>query len=187
MSRGKERAEKKKKNPVKEVLSWILYLILLILIIFLLIRYVGERTVVSGNSMNPTLSDGDSLIVDKVSYYFRDPKRFEIVVFPFRYQEDTYYIKRIIGLPGETVQILDGAVYINGKKLKDPYGNESIRNAGLASEIVTLGEGEYFVLGDNRNNSADSREPSVGKITKDEIIGRAVVRIWPFSTFGILN
>ena len=178
--------KKKKKSAVKEVVSCLVYLILFAAVAFFLIQYVGERTVVSGDSMLPTLQNGDNLIVDKLSYRFRDPKRFEIVVFPFRYQEDTYYIKRIIGLPGETVQIHDGNIYINGKQLKEDYGREAIRNPGLASEAVTLGEDEYFVLGDNRNNSADSREPSVGNIQKKDILGRAWLRIWPFDQFGLL-
>ena len=178
--------KKKKKSAVKEVVSWLVYLIIFAAVAFFLIHYVGECTVVSGDSMLPTLQNGDNLIVDKLSYRFRDPKRFEIVVFPFRYQEDTYYIKRIIGLPGETVQIHDGNIYINGKQLKEDYGRETIRNPGLASEAVTLGEDEYFVLGDNRNNSADSREPSVGNIQKKDILGRAWLRIWPFDQFGLL-
>ena len=178
--------KKKKKSAVKEVVSWLVYLIIFAAVAFFLINYVGERTVVSGDSMLPTLQNGDNLIVDKLSYRFRDPKRFEIVVFPFRYQEDTYYIKRIIGLPGETVQIHDGNIYINGKQLKEDYGREAIRNPGLASEAVTLGEDEYFVLGDNRNNSADSREPSVGNIQKKDILGRAWLHIWPFDQFGLL-
>ena len=139
--------KKKKKSAVKEVVSWLVYLIIFAAVAFFLIHYVGERTVVSGDSMLPTLQNGDNLIVDKLSYRFRDPKRFEIVVFPFRYQEDTYYIKRIIGLPGETVQIHDGNIYINGKQLKEDYGRETIRNPGLASEAVTLGEDEYFFSG----------------------------------------
>lgn len=179
--------EKKKKSALREVLSWVFYLALLIVVSFLVIHFVGERTVVSGDSMYPTLQDGDNLIVDKISYRFKAPKRFDIVVFPFQYQEDTYYIKRIIGLPGETVQIVDGMVYINGKMLKDNYGSEQIRNSGLASEAITLGEEEYFVLGDNRNNSADSREPSVGNIPRSKIEGRAFVRIWPTDRFGLLD
>ena len=137
--------------------------------------------------MTPTLMDGDNLIVDKITYRFMEPSRYDIVVFPFQYQEDTFYIKRIIGLPGETVQIYEGAVYINGKLLKDSYGFEQIRNPGLASEAVTLGEDEYFVLGDNRNNSADSREPSVGNIKKSDITGRAFARIWPLTAAGLLD
>ena len=144
---GSLEQKKKKKSAVKEVVSWLAYLIIFAAVAFFLIHYVGERTVVSGDSMLPTLQNGDNLIVDKLSYRFRDPKRFEIVVFPFRYQEDTYYIKRIIGLPGETVQIHDGNIYINGKQLKEDYGREAIRNPGLASEAVTLGEDEFCSRG----------------------------------------
>lgn len=179
--------EKKKKSAVREVMGWLLYMVILVAVAFLLVHFVGERTVVSGDSMSPTLSDGDNLIVDKLSYRIRAPKRFEIVVFPFQYQKGTYYIKRIIGLPGEQVQIYDGKVYINGKVLEESGGFEPIRSAGLASEAITLGEDEYFVLGDNRNNSADSREPSVGTILRQNMIGRAVFRIWPLDSVGFLN
>lgn len=169
------------------MMGWLLYMAILVAAAFLLVHFVGERTVVSGDSMSPTLSDGDNLIVDKLSYRIRAPKRFEIVVFPFQYQTGTYYIKRIIGLPGEQVQIYNGKVYINGKVLEESGGFEPIRSAGLASEAITLGEDEYFVLGDNRNNSADSREPSVGTILRQNMIGRAVFRIWPLDGVGFLN
>ncbi len=183
MSKG----QKKRKSMFREVLSWILYLVIVCGAVYLIVHYVGERTEVRGESMYPALNDGDQLIVDKISYRFSDPKRFDVVVFPFRYQEDTFYIKRIIGLPGEVVQIYDGDIYINGKLLAESYGNEKIANGGLASKAITLGEDEYFVLGDNRNNSADSREPSVGTISKDDMIGRALVRIWPLSEIGFLE
>ncbi len=166
--------------------SWIFYLAAAFICAGLTVRYVGERTQVSGDSMYPTVEDGDNLIVDKLSYRFTDPDRFDIIVFPFRYQEDTFYIKRIIGLPGETVQIRDGMIYINGRKLEENYGRGIIGNPGLASEQITLGQDEYFVLGDNRNNSSDSREPSVGNISRSDIIGRAWFRIWPLSGFGFL-
>lgn len=191
MKKGEKKTEKKtgkkKKSIVREALSWIFYFVLLCCAAYLMVNYVGERTEVRGDSMYPALNDGDQLIVDLISYRFTDPKRFDIVVFPFQYQEDTYYIKRIIGLPGETVQIADGVIYINGKVLEDPYGNEEIRNAGLASAEITLGDQEYFVLGDNRNNSTDSREPSVGNISRDQILGKAILRIWPFESFGLLG
>lgn len=176
----------RKKSILKEVVSWIIYLFVVIGAVYLLVHYVGERTQVRGDSMYPTLSDGDNLIVDKLTYRFSDPKRYDIIVFPFQYQEDTFYIKRVIGLPGETVQIREGSIYINGRALEEDYGYETINNPGLASEPVTLGEDEYFVLGDNRNNSADSREPSVGNISRDDIIGRAIFRIWPASEIGFL-
>ena len=104
------------KNVLKEVLSTSIYLLVVLCAAYLIITYVGQRTQVSGSSMEATLSDGDNLIVDKITYHFRDPERYEIIVFPYRYAEDTYYIKRIIGLPGETI-VFDGTgdVYINGE------------------------------------------------------------------------
>ena len=129
--------------------------------------------------METTLSDGDHLIVDKISYRFREPQRYEIVVFPYRYEKNTYYIKRIIGLPGETVQIVDGYIYINGKQLDEHYGNEIIEEAGMAAEPVTLGEDEYFVMGDNRNNSNDAREWETHYVSRDEVLGKAWFRYYP--------
>ncbi|MCD8106259.1 MAG: signal peptidase I [Lachnospiraceae bacterium] len=181
-----KKGEKKKKSIIREALGWIFYVALICCVVYLVVNYVGERTEARGESMYPALNDGDQLIVDMVSYRFTDPKRFDVIVFPFQYQEDTYYIKRIIGLPGETVKIEDGVIYINGEELEESYGYEEIRNPGLASSEITLGEQEYFVLGDNRNDSTDSREPSVGNISRDEIIGRALLRIWPLSSFGFI-
>lgn len=178
---------KKKKSVVREFVNWILILVLLLGATFLIVHFVGERTVVSGESMYPALEDGDNLIVDKISYRFSDPKRFDVIVFPFQYQAGTFYIKRVIGLPGETVQIQDGEIYINGRVLKESYGNEGILNPGFASSEITLAEDEYFVLGDNRNNSRDSREPSVGNISREDIIGKALFRIWPFSRIGLVK
>ena len=175
---------------LKELLSTGLYLLVVLALTYLVINYVGQRTEVDGESMESTLSNGDNLIVDKITYRFIDPKRFDIIVFPFQYQEDTYYIKRIIGLPGETVQIDDaGNIYINGEVLEESYGREIIRvdTIGRAAEPIVLGDDEYFVMGDNRNNSSDSRTEMVGNIKRDNIIGRAWLRIWPFSKFGILK
>lgn len=176
------------KNIMKEILSTSIYLLVVLCAAYLIITYVGQRTQVSGSSMETTLSDGDNLLVDKITYRFSEPKRFDIIVFPFQYDTDTYYIKRIIGMPGETVQIdYDGNIYINGSLLEESYGREVIQNPGRAAEPITLGEDEYFVMGDNRNNSSDSRDPSVGNIHRKDIIGRAWVRIWPFPKFGVLK
>lgn len=176
------------KNIMKEILSTSIYLLVVLCAAYLIITYVGQRTQVSGSSMETTLSDGDNLLVDKITYRFSEPKRFDIIVFPFQYDTDTYYIKRIIGMPGETVQMdYDGNIYINGSLLEESYGREVIQNPGRAAEPITLGKDEYFVMGDNRNNSSDSRDPSVGNIHRKDIIGRAWVRIWPFSKFGVLK
>ena len=180
--------KEKKKINLKDTVGFIIYIAVVFVITYLVITYVGQRTEVIGTSMEYTLSDGDNLIVDKISYRFHDPERFDIIVFPYQYNEDTYYIKRIIGLPGETVQIDDnGTIYIDGKELKESYGREIIKNPGTAAEPIKLGEGEYFVLGDNRNASSDSRDPSVGIIKRDEIVGRAWLRIYPFSKFGFIK
>ena len=175
------------KGIVKELFGWIVFIVVVVAASYLIVTFVGQRTEVSGSSMETTLSSGDQLIVDKISYRFRDPKRYDIVVFPYRYEESTYYIKRIIGLPGETVQIVDGMVYINGSPLNEHYGNEVIEDPGSAAEPITLGEDEYFVLGDNRNNSQDSRASNVGLIHRDELLGRAWVRIWPLDQFGVIK
>ena len=200
---GKKKKKKKKKkedynpdyikekkpeeiNIVKELLSLIIYIGVVIILCYCIITFVGQRTTVNGRSMENTLHDGDNLWIDKLSYHFRNPNRFDIIVFP--YEDDVYYIKRVIGLPGETVQILpDGTIIIDGKKLVESYGKEIITETGTAAEPRTLGEDEFFVLGDNRNDSRDSRFSDVGNINKEDIIGRAVFRLSPFSKFGKID
>lgn len=135
----------KPKQILKEVISTILYIAVVLAVTWLIITFVGQRTQVNGSSMEPTLSDHDNLIVDKISYRFKDPERFDIIVFPFQYEEDVYYIKRIIGMPGETVFIdLDGTIYIDGEALQENYGREVMLSPGRAGEPITLGEDEYF-------------------------------------------
>lgn len=178
---------KKPRSVWKEILGNIIYIGIVVLLTFLMVRFVGQRTQVKGTSMQPTLDNADNLIVDKLSYHFRAPKRFDIIVFPYKHEAETYYIKRIIGLPGETIQITDGSIYINGEILEENYGKEIMETAGRAVEPITLAEDEYFVLGDNRNNSQDSRSPTVAEIKRADIIGRAWIRIWPLNKFGILR
>ncbi len=176
------------KKVLREVLSTSLYILFVLCAVYLVIHFVGQRTQVLGSSMEPKLNSEDNLIVDKISYRFHDPERFDIIVFPFRYEDNTFYIKRIIGLPGETVQIdAEGNILIDGEVLPEGYGKEVIESPGRAYEEIRLGDDEYFVLGDNRNNSTDSRDPSVGNITRKEIIGRAWLRIWPLEDFGLIK
>lgn len=176
------------KSIWKELFGWLVYLLIVIGLTYLILTYVGQRTRVSGHSMETTLSNGDNLIVDKLSYRFGDPKRYDIIVFPYKYEENTYYIKRIIGLPGETVKVEDGCAYIDGELLEtDIYGAESMDNPGIASEPLKLGEDEYFVLGDNRNHSSDSRDPSVGILTRKDLLGKAWIRIYPFDKLGVIR
>lgn len=188
LGRRQRRRKEQRRNRVKEVISTIIYLIVLCAAVYLILHYVGQRTVVRGDSMDTTLSDGQNLIMDKISYRVHDPERYDIVIFPGpeEYGEHPYYIKRIIGLPGETVQIKDGKVYINDQELKsDVYGiTDYIDEPGIAQEPLTLGSDEYFCLGDNRPVSYDSRYEEVGLVHRSEIIGKVWIRIWPLKKFG---
>ena len=183
----KRKKKRKERSLAGEILSWLLYLFIILAVIFLLLHFIGQKKQVQGMSMSPALDEGDSIIVDRLSYRFRDPGRFDVVVFQPRFANEASYIKRVIGLPGETVQIVDGQVYINGQLLQGDMGWEPIESAGLASDPVILNEDEYFVLGDNRNDSSDSRVPSVGNVAESSIIGRAWFRIWPMSRIGLIE
>ena len=175
----------KKGGVLRELLGTSVYILTVLLVAYIIVHYVGQRTEVIGESMELTLMDGDNLLVDKISYRFNDPERFDIVVFPYRYDKHTYYIKRVIGLPGETVQINEeGDIFINGEKLEEYYGREVIKNPERAIDPILLGEDEFFVLGDNRNNSRDSRWEDVGNIKKSELTGKVWIRIYPFREFG---
>ena len=180
--------EKIKENKVKEAVSLIIYCIVVVAVMFLVVKFVGQRTVVLGSSMEPNLQDGDNLITDKITYRLIEPKRFDIVVFPYKENTSKLLIKRIIGMPGEKVQIKNGKVYINDTELKDDvYGNALMVDEGIVGDPVVLAADEYFVLGDNRNHSQDSRFASVGNIHRDDIIGRAWVRIWPLNKLTLLK
>lgn len=178
-----------KKSMKREIIDTVLYFIFLFVAVWAIVTFVGQRTVVNGVSMYDTLNDGDNLWVDKFSYHFKDPQRFDIVVFPM-YDGEEYFIKRIIGLPGETVRIdHQGNIYINGEQLEESYGYETIEPGmiGRAFDGVTLGEDEYFVMGDNRNESEDSRFDIVGNVKREDLMGKAVFRLWPIATFGTID
>ena len=165
----------------KDILSTLGSLVFMIAFVVFFLTCVGQRVAVDGKSMEDTLQDGDQLIVDCFTYRFlRDPKRFEIVVFRLKDRPDTFYVKRVIGLPGETVQIINSGIYINGKPIEDPYATQSYFPAGSAEEIIRLGKDEYFVMGDNRVNSIDSRY-DVGPVSRSQFVGRALYRVLPFA------
>ena len=174
------------KNLAKSLLGLLLYIILIFGAAYMFGHFVVGQVEVDGPSMNDTLQDGDRLLMNKFSYRFKQLDRYQIVVFKYAYDTDTDYIKRVIGLPGETVQIDDdGNIYIDGKLLEENYGKEVIEDPGMAEDEITLGKDEYFVMGDNRNNSSDSRDPDVGPVSKDQIKGTAWLRLTP--NFGLLK
>ncbi|MCL2255070.1 MAG: signal peptidase I [Lachnospiraceae bacterium] len=173
---------------IKEFLITSVYILGALLAAFLIVKFVGIRTEVHGSSMNDTLQDGENLIVDKISYRFGNPERYDIVVFPYRHDKSIHYIKRVIGLPGETIFIDDdGNIYINEVLLNESYGREIISDGGRASLPIKLDNDEYFVMGDNRNNSTDSRDEKVGNVKRSELVGKAWIRIWPFNKLGMVQ
>lgn len=174
------------KNIGKSLLGLLLYFVLIFGAAYLFGHFVVGQVAVDGPSMNDTLQNGDRLLMNKFTYRFKELDRYQIVVFKYAYDTDTDYIKRVIGLPGETVQIDDdGNIYIDGELLEENYGKEVIEDPGMAADGITLGDDEYFVLGDNRNNSSDSRDADVGVVAKSQIRGTAWLRLTP--DFGLLK
>ena len=171
----------------REYRKWLIYVLVVIGLTFFITTFIGQRTQVNGESMYPALHNKDNLIVDKISYRFSDPRRYDIIVFPYHYKDRTYYIKRVIGLPGETVQVKDGMIYINGSVYLEEQNFSQMEDAGIAKDEITLGEDEYFVLGDNRNRSEDSRFADMGNIRLDGIEGKVWAVISPRGHLGLVK
>ena len=181
-------SEEKKASIKAEVFSWVKVIVSAIIIALLMDFFIIANAVVPTGSMETTIPAGSRIMGLRLYYDFKEPERGDIVIFKYPDDESVDYLKRIIGLPGETVQVKDGYVYINGEKLEsDIYGKEVMQSAGIAAEPITLGDDEYFVLGDNRNNSSDSRDPSVGILKRKDLLGRAWVRIYPFDKVGVIR
>lgn len=186
------RKRQKEKRSLKEqtfhVLMWGFEVLVAILLAFVAVYFFGQIRTNIGQSMQTTLSDGDRILIDTFSYRIGSPKRNDLIAFKPNGSDTAHtYIKRVIGLPGETVQIKDGMIYINGQVYLEKADYPTITNAGLAAEEIELGVTEYFVLGDNRNNSEDSRYADVGLVDSDYIEGKVWLRIWPFSSFGWIS
>ncbi|MEK7203341.1 MAG: signal peptidase I [Patescibacteria group bacterium] len=167
-------------------------IIIISLAIIIPIRYfLIQPFYVKGASMEPNFYDHDYLIVDEIGYRLNSPQRGDIVVFKYPRNPQEYFIKRVIGLPGEKVQVKDGEVYIfnqehlSGVKLDEPYLANGVKTYGLDEGVVSLDNNEYYVLGDNRNFSKDSR--SFGKVNKSFIIGRVLLRGWPFNKINLFS
>lgn len=176
----------KKKNIIK----MFVYILVIVLLALLWNAFLMSPLKIVGHSMNPSLSEGDVVFVNKLSYKFGDVERYDIVVFPYKYDNSRKLVKRVIALPNEKVEIKDGILYVNDEKLEEYYGIYKKRNDGEQSTTyvnwgpVTLGDDEIFVLGDNRNQSDDSRSSDVGLVKTDDIIGKVSFRIWPFNGIG---
>jgi len=191
-----EKAERNKKITrfLWGVLRWVLEIAAVVLLAYVLVVYTVEQTDVIGSSMESTLMPGDTIIVNKLAFRKDNPERYDLIVFRQGGDEHMFYdIKRVIGLPGETIQIREGEIYITAPDsseevmLLEPYKVEPMLLAGFAAEPITLEEDEFFVLGDNRNNSEDSRFSTVGNVVKNDIVGMAWIRLKPFSLINKSN
>lgn len=170
------------------ILKYAVDIIMVICAAYVLINFGCTRAVISGSSMQPALENEDTVLVNRMAYGLIKPQRYDVIAFePEGIKSSKVYIKRVIGLPGDRVQIIDGRVYINGERLEDDIANVDILTAGIAVNEVQLSSDEYFVLGDNRNNSEDSRFSNIGIIKKGDIVGKVWIIISPFTRFGIVG
>jgi signal peptidase I len=168
--------KKKKLNSkvLKDVFEMIVGSLAAIFLAFVIVFSVGMRTSVIGDSMEPVLYNGQEILMNRVVYRLTSPKRGDVIVFlPNGNEHSHYYVKRVVGLPGETIQIKEGRVYIDNVLLDEDEDLDKMIDAGIAQNELTLAADEYFVLGDNRNSSEDSRSGNIGAVKKDDIIGKA--------------
>ena len=173
---------------VKKTFRWIFEIAVTLAFAALTAVLMFQTVTMQESAMEPTIEVGDSFFMNRVIYKFSSPKRGDIIVFRTDASDDAaLHIRRGIGLPGETILIRNGKIYIDGEEYMESGNYPAVTNPGLAENGVTLNSGEYFVLGDNRNNSQDSRSANVGVIHRDELLGRAWIRIWPLDKFGVIK
>lgn len=170
-----------KTEKVKTAIEWGTEIIVVCILAWMLVSFFGQRVSNAGDSMSPVLKNGDVVLINRIVYDARKPKRGEIIAFRPNGNENAHYcIKRVVGLPGETVQIKDGKIYIDGKVQKKNVYTSDLDFAGIAEKKITLGETEYFVLGDNSAGSDDSRLADIGNVKREDIGGK----VWFVTNIG---
>ena len=173
---------------LREIIVWTFQIGIVCLLAFVCVYYFGQRAGMIGDSMNPELKNGNITLISKVAYSMGTPKRGDVVAFkPNGNESSHYYIKRIVGLPGETVEVVDGKIVVNGREIKERYETTKIEDLGLLAEPVKLKNNEYFVLGDDRQNSEDSRSADIGAVKRSEIGGKVWFVVSPGKTFGFVR
>ncbi len=170
-----------KTEKVKTAIEWGTEIIVVCILAWMLVSFFGQRVSNAGDSMSPVLKNGDVVLINRIVYDARKPKRGEIIAFRPNGNENAHYcIKRVVGLPGETIQIKDGKIYIDGKVQKKDIYISDLDFAGIAEKKLTLGETEYFVLGDNSAGSDDSRLADIGNVKREDIGGK----VWFVTNIG---
>lgn len=191
MRRGLSFRRRKKRinfSALQKATAWIGEALLAFAIGCILVWFFGYSLTNIGQSMEPTIRSGDRVLINRMVYTITSPDYGDLVVFrPNGNENAHYYIKRVVGLPGDTVTIESGRVFVNGTLLEEDIITDSMTEAGLAEEGVTLGTDEYFVLGDNRNNSEDSRSADIGNVKQSDILGKAWFDVTPGERFGLLK
>lgn len=170
-------ARKRKRQMREKIIFYVVGVLLTIFVAFFLTRFCVFGITMRGDSMKPALDDGQFCIASRLSYLIGSPKKDDMIVFKTGEEGSSYYIKRVVAVPGETVQILNGKILVNGKEV-EAKGTEAILSGGLANNKILLKKDQYFVLGDNYNNSEDSRVSSVGNVTKKNIVGKIKLKLW---------
>ena len=171
---------KKKRQRRDKIAAYVLTFVAVIFAAFIIVRFLCAGYTVQGDSMLPTYESGEKRLVNRLIYKVKSPARYDIILFESEDETNKqYYVKRVVGLPGETVQVRDGNVYVDGRKAKS-FGKEQILSPGLAADGVKLSKNQYFVMGDNYNNSEDSRSALGGNVNKTQIIGKVGIKYWPF-------
>ncbi|NLU36724.1 MAG: signal peptidase I [Clostridiales bacterium] len=171
----------KQSGTLREIWDWAQTIIIAVIIALLIRSFLFEIILVDGNSMAPTLFDRDRVFVNKIIYLLEEPSHGDIVIFKTPEDNKSNYVKRLIGLPGDRIKIENGIVYLNGDPLHEPYVEVPAINDYME---VTVPEGAFFALGDNRNDSKDSRDFRIGFISMKNLVGKAVWRIWPLSNIS---
>lgn len=184
----RERREKEKKSVLKLVFGWTFQIIVVIMFAYVIVYFFGQTRTNIGQSMDVTLSGGDTVLLNELSYKLKGPGRGDVITFKPNGSDSSHsYIKRVIGLPGETIQIKEGMIYINDELYLEKKDYPVMTSGGLAEDQITLGNSEYFVLGDNRNNSEDSRFANVGNVNLADIEGKVWFVISPLEHFGYVK
>ena len=177
-------AEAKKKSVGREILEWIFVVVFAVGVALIIRTFIFEPVRVDGESMLRTLYNNEYMIVTKYQYLFNDPDRFDVVICHYPERGNTNFVKRIVGVPGDTIEVKDATLFVNGEPVDEPH---IVNKPSYTMSAITVGEGHYFVLGDNRPNSNDSHNPNVGQLERKQIIGKVRLVVWPFNDFRIVK